>query len=263
MYDRRWRRSEWRYSGIVIQREHFNIDTSRAVQEIRLRTPAGVVPIRIAIDGGRAVHIASVMDEFATFLYSGGVEALSLDGCRLLRVRDYCALDLAELERVYPRLDFTQRCPGPHLEIVNRLLGRFAERYEAEGGVLGMMYDSRPEGPGAFRIYPRFYGPEMAAAKLPYEFQCGTGTVAVCIALAQRGLLPPDEALGHIVFEWGSQRTTPDPYGIRTSDVDFATHAGRLVRASFSHSVVEILAEGRLTLPAYPLSCTTGAAASG
>jgi hypothetical protein len=99
-------------------------------------------------------------------------------------------------------------------------------------------------------VYPRFYGPEMAAAKLPYEFQCGTGTVAVCIASAQRGLLPPDEASGHIVFEWGSQRAIPDPYGIRTTDVDFATHAGRLVRVSFSHSVIEILAKGRLTLPA-------------
>jgi hypothetical protein len=238
-------------------RDQFGVDTSRAHQEFRLHTASGIVPVRVAIAGGRAVRITTVMDEFAAFQYAGGVESVTLNGCSLMRVRDYCVLDIAELERAYPGPDFTRREPGPHLEIVNRILSVFAERYEAEGGVSGMLYDTRPEGPGAFRVYPRFYSADMAAAKLSYEFQCGTGTVAVGIALAYRDLLPRDEAQGSIIFEWGSQRSTPDPYGIRTSKFDFATHAGRLIRASFSHSVVEILAEGRLTLPAYGLSATT------
>ena len=60
-------------------REHFNVDTSPSQQDFSLRTPTGIVPIRIAIAGGRAERVTSVMDEFAAFLYAGGIEPLTLD----------------------------------------------------------------------------------------------------------------------------------------------------------------------------------------
>jgi hypothetical protein len=144
-----------------------------------------------------------------------------------------------------------------HLEIVNGILKTFGARYSSDGGVVGMLYDTRPDGPGQYRLYPRFYSADLAASRQAYEFQCGTGTVAVGVALAARALLLADDADGHLVFEWGNPRVTPDPYGIRTSQFDYATAGGRLVRASFSHSVVEILAEGRLTLPQYPQRAAT------
>jgi hypothetical protein len=236
-------------------RERFQVDVSRAHQEIRLCTPAGVVPIVVEIDGRRVVRVTSLMDSFASYLYDSGVEFVTVEGCRLLRLGDYCVFALDELERAHPGLDFTRRDAGPSLEVVNRMLARFAKRYSPECGVVGMMYDAHPEGPGDYRVYPRFYGPDLGAARLPYEFQCGTGAVAVGIALTMLGLLPP-QAQGAVVFEWGSQRSTPDPYGIRTSYLEYQTNAGRLVRMSFSHSVVEILAEGRLTLPDY--ECASG-----
>lgn len=235
-------------------RERFGVDVSRTHQEFRLCTPAGVVPIRIEIANGRAVRVTSVMDAFAAFLYGSGVEPLTLEACEILKVGDYCVIDRAALERAHPGPDFTRRDSGPHLTIVNRILARFAERYSADGGVVGMLYDREPAGLGQFRVYPRLYSADLAAAKLPYEFQCGTGTVAVGMALAHAGLLPAAVDEGRVVFEWGSHLTTPDPYGIRTSRFDYATRAGRLERASFSHSVIEIIAEGRLTLPAYSLS---------
>jgi hypothetical protein len=231
-------------------RERFKVDVSRAHQELQLCTPAGVVRVLVEIDGRQAVRVTSVMDAFASYLYGSGVEPVTVDGCRVLRLGDYCVFELGELERAHPGLDFTRRDAGPSLEVVNRILARFAERYSAGGGVVGMMYDALPEGPGDYRVYPRFYSPDLAAARLAYEFQCGTGAVAVSVALAMRGLLLP-EAHGSVVFEWGSQRSTPDPYGIRTSRLEYETIAGRLVRVSFTHSVVEILAEGRITLPDY------------
>jgi hypothetical protein len=231
-------------------RERFHFDISRAHQAIRLCTPAGVVPIVVDIERGKAVRVTSVMDSFASYLYDNGVESVTVEGCRLLRLGDYCVFELGELERAHPGLDFTRRDAVPSLEVVNRMLARFAERYSPGAGVVGMMYDAHPEGPGDYRLYPRFYSPDLAAARLPYEFQCGTGAVAVGIALTHQGLLPAT-ARGALVFEWGSQRSTPDPYGIRTSHLEYETNAGRLVRVSFSHSVVEILAEGRLTLPDY------------
>lgn len=238
-------------------RDSFGVDSSRAHQEFRLYTPSGIVPVRVAIADGRAMAITTVMDEFAAFLYAGGVQPMTLDGCSLMRVHDFCVLDIAELERVHPGRDFTQRGAGPHLEIVNHMLRVFSERYGDGSAAYGMLYDARPHGPGTFRVYPRFYSADMAGTNQRHEFQCGTGTVAVGVALAYRELLPPNEAQGSIVFEWGSQRSTADPYGIRTSNFDFATCGGRITRASFSHSVVEIIAEGRLTLPAYQMNAAT------
>ena len=45
---------------------------------------------------------------------------------------------------------------------------------------------------------------------------------------------------------------------IVTSRLEYETKVGRLVRVSFSHSVVEILAEGRLTLPEYERAAAHG-----
>jgi hypothetical protein len=236
---------------------HFGVDPTRGYQEFRLRTPSGVVPIRIEVKDRRAVQITSVMDEFAAFLYTLGVEPLTLLGCQVLKVGEYCVIDIADLERACTGYDFTRRDAGMHLEIVNGILRTFGERYSSDGGVVGMLYDARPEGPGQFRLYPRFYSADLAASRQAYEFQCGTGTVAVGVALAARRLLPPERGDGHLVFEWGNQRATPDPYGIRTSQFHYTTQGGRLVCASFSHSVVEILAEGRLTLPKYPQRAAT------
>ena len=191
------------------------------------------------------------MDDYAAFVYRRGVAPIDLNGVRALEVDDLIVLDVAALELKYPGIDFARRSAGFHLEVVERILGSFQRRRDSPYGVLGMMYDDRPEGPGQYRIYPRFLSADRSAAGIPFEFQCGTGTVAVAVALAYHNRLPFAAPEGRIVFEWGSQRATPDPYGIRTSTLDVGLSDGRVSRARLSHSVVEILAEGTLTLPGY------------
>jgi len=61
--------------------------------------------------------------------------------------------------------------------------------------------------------------------------------------------LPFTQLRGEVLLEWGSYRQTPDPYGIRTSRVDLAVEGDRVINAAFSHSVIEILAEGKLNVP--------------
>ncbi len=66
-----------------------------------------------------------------------------------------------------------------------------------------MLYDDRPEGPGQYRAFPRFYSDDLAAARIPWEFQCGTGGIAIAMALAHEGRLPFDSGAGRAVLEWG------------------------------------------------------------
>lgn len=231
-------------------RDHFEVDTSAPRLKYELLTESGVIPIHIDLEDHRAVRTTTVMDGFVAYLQRAGIEPMTLEGCEVLRVGDMPVLDLAALERVHPHVDFTRRDLGAHLDIVNGILKEYRRRRGGEG-VTGMMFDRRPEGPGQFRIYPRFYSDDLAAASIPFEFQCGTGTVAVGLALAHHGLLSFAAGMERVLFEWGSQRTTPDPYGIRTSELHMSWHDGRVKRASFTHSVVEILAEGTISLPAY------------
>ncbi|MGC1730662.1 MAG: hypothetical protein WA747_14950 [Steroidobacteraceae bacterium] len=232
-------------------RDHFSLKQSGPTLRVKLVTDSGVIPLEIEIEDAKARQTTTVMDEYAAFSYKCGVDPLVLDGIRGLQVDRFIIVDIAALEARHPGVDFTRRDPGQHLEIVNALLRTFQRHCGSTHGAVGMLYDDRTDDPGRFRLYPRFFSPDLAAAKIPYEFQCGTGTVAVGVALAHHKQLPFNEQQGRIVFEWGDQRVTPDPYGIRTSQLNLVLHSGRVAKASFSHSVVEILAEGTLHLPQY------------
>ena len=235
----------------TVFRNHFDLDLSGPTLSVKLVTDSGVIPLEIDIEDAKVRQTTTVMDDFVEFSYKGGVAPLVLDGVQALQVDRFIIVNIAALEDRHPGVDFTRRDPGRHLEIVNSLLQAFQRHCGSPTGAVGMLYDDRPQGPGRFRVYPRFYSADLAAARIPYEFQCGTGAVAVGIALAHHKQLPFEEQQGRIVFEWGNQRVTPDPYGIRTSQLDLVLQGGRVSKASFSHSVVEIIAEGTLHLPQY------------
>jgi hypothetical protein len=232
-------------------REQFGVDVTQPAATVELVTDSGVITLQIEIEDRKARNTVTVMDDYAAYLYRCGVRPLVLEGVEALDLGEFLVVDLAALEARHPGIDFTSRAAGLHLEIINRVLAAYQHRRGTSGGVHGMMYDNRPEGPGHFRVYPRFISDDMAAARIPFEFQCGTGTVAVGIAIAHYGQLPFAAEQGEILFEWGSHRTTPDPYGIRTSRLQLQLDNQRVVGARFSHSVVEILAEGVLTVPGY------------
>lgn len=227
-------------------REHFRIDPAAAVVRVRLQTGRCDIPVAVEVTDGKATRVTTTMDSYAAHAYATGVEHVSFAGVRATRVAEFLVIDLANLEAVHPGVDFTRRDPGPHLAIVNGVLEAYRRQLGGVPGVVSMLYDARPEGPGDLRAFPRFYGADDTASRMRYEFQCGTGTVAIAVALAHARRLPGTGRDRSFLLEWGSQRTTPDPYGIRTSRVELALEGERVTRIDFEHSVIEILAEGTL-----------------
>lgn len=237
-------------------RDYFSINIDSTLVQVRLITPSSVVPIEISLKKNRTVEsVRSVMDEYCSYLYDTGVEPLSFLGVDLLRVGDFAVIDILSLESQYPDEDFTRRDLGSHLDIVNELLGEF-EKHRDLRGVYGMLFDHRATQSGRFRIFSRFVSDDMVAADIPYEFQCGTGTIAVGVALAHLGLLPFEDS-GSLLFEWGNPSVTHDPYGIRTTQLDIRLDGQTITHSSFMHSVVELNAEGTLMLPNYQRSPAT------
>lgn len=230
--------------------ERFPTNASDGVYRARLITDSGAVPISIAAEGGLVTSVTTCMDAYAAHLYSLGVHPVTLNGVKALDVGEFLVINLDDLRAADPAVDFTRRDEGPHLDIVNAILRAWLEHRPGQRGANAMLYDDQGEFGGQFRVYPRFLGGDGTAARVPFEFQCGTGTVAVAIALAYRDVLSSVGNRGTFVFEWGNPRVTPDPFGVRTSDVSFELRDGRVERVSFSHSVIEIVAQGVLWLPA-------------
>jgi len=225
-------------------RDYFGINTAAPVVNVRLITDACVIPLTIEVSAGKATRVTSHMDSYLELTYSLGVRAIELLGVTALDVGEYLLMRVQDLEAAHAGIDFTRRDPGPHLDIINALLAQYYAMQARPAGAYAILYDDRPEGPGQFRVFPRFL--DATAARIPYEFQCGTGTVAAAVALAHAGLLPFAGDRGELLIEWGSQRTTPDPYGIRLSRVQIARNGDRLTSVSFSHSTIEIVIEGHV-----------------
>jgi hypothetical protein len=225
-------------------RDHFGIDITSPVIDVRLITDACVIPLTIEISGGKAARVISHMDSYLELTYSIGIRAIELGGTAALDVGEYILIRVQDLEAAHPGIDFTRRDPGPHLDIINEGLKQRCTVKRRPAGANAILYDDRPEGSGQFRVFPRFL--DATAARIPYEFQCGTGTIAAAVALAHAGELPFAGDRGELLFEWGSQRTTPDPYGIRLSRVQVTRNGNRLTSASFSHSNIEIVMEGQV-----------------
>jgi len=231
-------------------RDRFSVDVTRELLEITLLTPCGEIPVRVDVRNRKAVGVTTTMNAYVDYLYRGGIERLELQGTEVLRVGDYAVINVRDLEAAHSGIDFTRRDFGPHLDIVNGILRQFRQLLGLNG-VNGMLYDDRPAGLADYRVFPRFYSDDLAAARVPWEFQCGTGSIAVAVALAEEGKLASVAESGAVRLEWGNHSVTPDPYGIRTSRLSFELNGRRLTGIAFSHSVIEILAEGTLTLPTY------------
>lgn len=232
-------------------RDLIDLEPGATTAVVNLVTTSGAIPLHIEIENGRVVRTTTIMDRYVEFLYARGVSPVVLEGIEALDVSEYLVFDIEALSRAHPGVEFRTRQHGPGLEIIHSMLRAYQKHRGVTAGVSAMMFERGGEGPGQFRVYSRFYSDDEAAAGVPFEFQCGTGTVAVGIALAHWGLIPSVDRNVELLLEWGSQRVTPDPYGIRLSRLEAVLDGKRMTQARFSHSVVEILAEGTLTLPAY------------
>lgn len=229
-------------------RDRLAIDVTSPETRVRLITPSGEIPIDIGIDQGRVRRVVTRMRHYVGFLAKLGIEEMTIADVPVIRVGEFAVIDIAALQTAFPGLDFTDRRFGPALDAVNGVLAEFG-RHTGQAGVNGMLYDDAAEDGGDFRVYPRFVSDDMAAARCPWEFQCGTGSVAVALGLHRRGRIGADT--GQVVFEWGNRHVTPDPYGVRRSIIEITTAGGEVTDAAFSHSHVEILAQGALSLPEF------------
>jgi hypothetical protein len=78
-----------------------------------------------------------------------------------------------------------------------------------------MLCDDRPKKLGQFRVFLRFFSDDLAVARFPWEFQRGTGSMVVAVALAHEGRLQLTRGKEDVLFEWGGLSSDARPLRLK------------------------------------------------
>ena len=216
--------------------EMFGLDLPDNKDRLVLETEIGAFPLNIEEDG----RTSTVMSSFIRSIYEAEVEEGVVRGVRSFRVGDFFVTFEGEIKKEYPRSTLS-----PIDQSTKRILIDLQEGFREEfstGKVnrdFAIVAEPRDDEGNRKLIFPHNLSEDLV------EPSCGTGTVAVAVALAERGSLPGDGKI-KLDFESGG-----DGYTIGGPDLTHVTievKSGRVRNARFSHSQVEMIAIGELYL---------------
>jgi len=235
-------------------KDYFKIKVKEPVTTINVQTDSGLVPIESEVSGGEVKRVWTNMSYYAEYLYKEGVKPVNILGVDAVKTGYFLVINMDSLKKKYPKCDFRYRGPGPQWEALKEVLSAYIRQEGMDKqSQYSMLYDMHPEGEGDARIWTRLARLDTQPAVDPYgltmEGLCGTGTIAVGLAMAENGDLKVKDGPVEVEFEMGSKSISKDPYGSRKTVMKMNVKKGKVVNASFSHSVIELLATGKVYLP--------------
>lgn len=220
--------------------DDFNLAVTEPETEITLRTNSGPVGISAEIKKGEVLEVRTSMDSFVDECYEIGVNQITTEGVKSYKVGDAHCVEVDEIYEEYPEADL-EEIDESTLNILRSMQRDYLDQfYPDTSGMTFSVYDRNPLRSGDVRvIFPH----QVVTGHI--EPSCGTGTTAIGLAMVEKGHLPGDgtatlvaESGGGIDCIGGPEETT----------LDLEIGSGRVKSASFSHSLVEILATGHLWL---------------
>lgn len=208
--------------------------------EILLETDGGPVLIRIENGPDGSLRVFTDMTGFAEECMRQGVEKLSLDGVEALRSGAFLVVDAKKAALKGGPGDFVTLDAEARKALIS-LQKRFRNVCNTNSRNFAL-YDHGPSGDGPIRaVFP--HGIERGHI----EPACGTGSVALALGLLETGELSGQVRDGTIAtdLETGGG---PCLGGDEKTRVEFEYSGGTLKKARFSHSRVEILAMGEVSI---------------
>ena len=209
---------------------------------IILETDAGPVPVTVEVAGGVATRVWTDMGAFVRECYDLGVSRLELEGVSAMKVGKFLVLDGDKVKRHHPEADFESMAVRTQ-RILLRIQDEF-QRQTFSNYHDFSLYDWHPQSAGDLRV---LFPHNLATGHV--EPACGTGFVATGIGLWELGDLHrrkiADEKGARVRYECGG---APVLMGPELASLELTCAGGRVVGAAFSHSVIEIMEEGRIAL---------------
>jgi len=233
--------------------ENFGIKISEGTNRVVLETDEGPIPIEIDVKNGEFQRVVTDMKSYADDCYKRGVEVVEVEEMRMVNVgineeeKEYVVLEHNELMKRFPDINFWSK-EKRTLDVLKHIFIAFLDYYGMKPDfIYGIIYKREKSNKGktvrtVFRFFPWDYVP---GDKL--EFACGTGAIAIGIAMHELGQIvfsgKPEEVLlivgGEKLPEWMHVKT----------ELKLEGTGQRITGAWFSHDRIELVAAGQV----YPM----------
>jgi len=219
--------------------EFLGLEIHNPITEVFLETDAGVVPIKIEYQNGNVTRVTTSMKPFIKECYRLGTRSTEVANINAIKVGRVLVVNSEQIVTQYPDTNF-EKIDKLTLQTLWKIHKDFLEKeYPNRTSGDFAVYDLNPTGNGNGRVIFPHYIPEGHI-----EPACGTGTIAVGIAMVENGDIKTDTGEAEISFESGGS-----PFMIGGPDltkVELKIKNKRVIEGSFSHSVVDILATGKI-----------------
>jgi hypothetical protein len=180
------------------------------------------------------------MKSFVEECYQLGVQSVNLADVNAMKVGKFIVVRTDDIKKVRPDVKFIEID-----ELTQQVLRKIQEDFDNRGfierkNVDFSLYDLQPENSGNTGriVFPHRISNDHI------EPACGTGTVACGIAMVEKREIRADQPQTELLFESGG-----DEHSIGGSDftqLKLSISNGKVADAYFSHSLVEILATGKV-----------------
>jgi hypothetical protein len=175
------------------------------------------------------------MTAFVEECYAAGIERLRAAGIDALKVGPFLVMNGDAAKQVYPDITFEEMGEREFrvFQEAQREFHRYIERETSSFS----LYDLRSKSHSGRLLFPH------GVDERNYEPSCGTGTVAVGIAMVENGEISGNGDVS-LPFETGGDIF--DLGGPDTMESRLVVQDKKVTQAYISHSFVEILATGEL-----------------
>jgi diaminopimelate epimerase len=211
----------------------------KSFKELALETDLGTVRISVRKTRGKMTTHTD-MTKFVEECYHYGVSRIRVSGVDALKVGEFLVVDVQNLREEYVAVDFREMNAEAR-EVLLSMQKDFDEQH---------LWPNPNAAYSVFEMYPE--DPTHGRVVFPHnittghiEPSCGTGTTAIAIALAET----KRTTNGFVTLRFDSGGGT-FLGGPETTEVRMVVENSRVKHAEFSHSLVEITADGKAWLSA-------------
>jgi len=220
--------------------KHFNILLKKPITMITLETSAGLVPLKIQENNSGSGHVLTGMRAFVDESYKLGVQPIKVGGIDAMKVGKFLVVNRDKMISEHHDIG-VEKLDTLTLQILKSLQKDFdSQGHLAQRNADFALYDLNPKRPGntGRLIFPH----NIPAGHI--EPACGTGTIAVGIAMVASEKIGVNNDQIELFFESGGSPSSIG--GPDITELKLKVEDGKVVDAYFSHSLVEILATGKL-----------------
>jgi diaminopimelate epimerase len=212
---------------------YFGIQVVEPAFAITLKTRVGLIPITVEIEQGEVKRVLTDMTNYSEQCYREGIREVYVASVPGMKVGESLVMNADKIMNKYPTVNL-ERMDKNTLAILVHLQEEWQKKYPP--GDSFIIYDLHPKDKGQARVtFPH------NAANNYIEPSCGTGTVAAGIAMLEQGEIKNQNGEARISFETGGDTTLGGP---ELSDLILKVANNKVVKAEFSHSLIQSLATG-------------------